>query len=136
MSINQAWLDEIKWFVCLFKLIWWSMSIVQIWPTRRKKSILFIAFFYMNECHLYIYILSITIVTWHLIICKNGIILKKKFQQIFICEKNTIFWNIQEYFILEMKNWKYIDYFINMCWSYLCTTSIMNIEVILKILWL
>jgi hypothetical protein len=36
VAIKHAQLDEIKWFVCLFKLISSSLSLVQIWPTKIK----------------------------------------------------------------------------------------------------
>jgi hypothetical protein len=31
-TTKQTWLDEMKiWYVCLFKHIWWSFSLIQIW---------------------------------------------------------------------------------------------------------
>jgi hypothetical protein len=36
-SIKQTQIDNIKSFVCLLKLIWWSLSLVQIWHTRKNN---------------------------------------------------------------------------------------------------
>jgi hypothetical protein len=42
VAIKQAQLDEIKLCVCFIKHIWQSFSLMQISPTSRKQSVLFI----------------------------------------------------------------------------------------------
>jgi hypothetical protein len=36
---DKWWRCLIKWFICFFKLIWWSSSLMQIWHNRKKQSI-------------------------------------------------------------------------------------------------
>jgi hypothetical protein len=36
VAIKQTQLDDIKWFLCILKLISSSLSLVQIWPTKIK----------------------------------------------------------------------------------------------------
>jgi len=67
------------------------MSFVQMWPIRIKKSILFIAiYFYEWMSSLYLHFIYYHS-NLHLIIYKNGIIFKKKFQWIIFCEEKLLF---------------------------------------------
>jgi hypothetical protein len=108
--IEQAQVDEIKWVVSLFKLIWWSLnSIIQIWPTRKKlnPSYLLHNVLYMdvifNLYLIYYYYrwASLTLIIPFFIKFCN-------FQK--TCEgKYKIFYNIQKYSILQISN--FINYF-------------------------
>jgi hypothetical protein len=127
--IKQAWFDDIKWFVCPFKLSCWSLFLMQIWCTRRKQSILLIYCTWMSLLYLhfiYYYCSNLAFLTLIILFVKiyNFQIY---FFQITKSWKHIFFWNIQECFILDMKIWIFINYSTNMCWSCLRTTLIKSI---------
>jgi hypothetical protein len=35
--MKQTQIDEIKWFICFKKFIWWTLSPSQIWPTIKNN---------------------------------------------------------------------------------------------------
>jgi hypothetical protein len=42
VAMEQAWLDEVKSFIYVWKLIWWSSSLTQMFYIKKsKKFILF-----------------------------------------------------------------------------------------------
>jgi len=60
IDIGEKDKDEIKWFVCLFKLIWWSMSLMQIWPIKKNNpSCLFYNLLYMDFIFIFTFYLVI-----------------------------------------------------------------------------
>ncbi len=119
--IKHGWFDHIKWLVCLLKLICWSMSLMQLWLTKRKllhnllyMNINFIFTFYLLFCYLGIFDINI--------ICEIFIIFRFTFfKEVFW--KYINFWNIQKCFNLDMKISKFINYSTNMCWSCLCNCA-------------
>jgi hypothetical protein len=48
VAIKQAYLNEINWFVYIFKLIWWSLSIVQCQTRIFKIHLLLQNLLYMD----------------------------------------------------------------------------------------
>ncbi len=85
---------------------------MQIKPIRKKKSILF-------KLHnlLYMDVIFIFIIYYCNILASLSLIilLTKKIQKKFCEGKYVVFQNIEDYFILEMKISKFIDYSTNMC---------------------
>jgi hypothetical protein len=74
------------------------MSFVQIWPTRRKQSILFIAYFFhewMSSLYLHLIYYHINLVSLTLIILSiKMVFFEKKIQWIIFCEEK---YNLLEY---------------------------------------
>ncbi len=134
VAIKQTWLDEIEWFLCPFKLIWWSLSFMQTWPTRKNNpSYLLHYLLYMDV------ILIFTLLLWpsyfgtfdtNYISCKNCnfqlYLLKNWRKIIFSLEHSRIFF-------LDMKFEIFINCYTNMFWNYHCLILIKCIWKILKI---
>ncbi len=75
-TIKQAQPIHIKWFVCFKKLIWWSLSRMQIWPTKKKKNpscllhnLLYMETIFIFTFYLLFYYLDIFYTNW--IICEK-----------------------------------------------------------------
>jgi hypothetical protein len=119
IAIKQTQLDEIKWFVCLLKLIWWFLSQYDILQAQIIHLIYYITY-YTWISYLYLHIIyyhsSLASLTLIILLIKMSSFSKKNSKK--LCEgKYIVFLNIQN-FILDMKISKFFNYFINMCGCY------------------
>jgi hypothetical protein len=117
------------------KLIWWSLSLLQIKPIRKKKSILFKLHYliYMDVIFIFIIyycniIVPLSLITW--------LKYRYKFEKKNCEEKYIVFWNIQDDFSHEnfKIHWLFYKHVFKLSLHYINPKYLNNLENIMNLL--